>query len=102
MSVKAAFISAVFIAFAVPALAQQPDGAAVFKQACASCHNENQTTAPLPNVLLQMTAESIFNAMTLGRMQIQAISLSEAQQRAVAVFLAGKPFAPTAPIEVKN
>jgi polyvinyl alcohol dehydrogenase (cytochrome) len=102
MRAKSGFIFASFITLAMPALAQQPDGAAVFKQACASCHNENQTTAPLPNVLRQMTAESIFNAMTLGRMQIQAISLSEAQQRAVAVFLAGKPFAPTAPIEVKN
>jgi polyvinyl alcohol dehydrogenase (cytochrome) len=102
MRVKSGFIFAAFITTAVPVLAQQPDGAAVFKQACASCHNENQTTAPLPNVLRQMTAESIFNAMTLGRMQIQAITLSEPEQRAVAVFLAGKPFAPTAQIEVKN
>src|SRR5262245_54431218 len=102
MFAKTAVISSALIALAVPALAQQPNGEGVFKQACASCHNETSTTAPPPAVLRQMTAESIFNAMTLGRMQIQAISLSEADQRAVAVFLAGKPFAPTAAIEVKN
>ena len=68
----------------MPALAQQAaDGAAVFKRACANCHAENQTTAPTPAVLRQMTPEAIFNSLTLGRMQIQAISLSEAEQRAV-------------------
>jgi polyvinyl alcohol dehydrogenase (cytochrome) len=88
---------------AVPALAQQrPDGAAVFKQNCANCHGENQTTAPTPTVLRQMTPEAILNALTLGRMQIQAISLSEAEQRAVSEFLAGKPFGPPAPIVVVN
>ena len=38
-----------------------------------------------------MTPESILNALTLGRMQIQAIGLTDAEQRAVAVFLAGRP-----------
>jgi polyvinyl alcohol dehydrogenase (cytochrome) len=90
------------VAFAIPALAQQPNGEAVFKQSCASCHNENQKTAPTREVLAQMTPESIFNALTLGRMQIQAISLSEADQRAVAVFLAGKPFGPVTPPVVVN
>ena len=44
---------------------------------------ENQTTAPTPAMLRQMTPEAIFNSLTLGRMQMQAISLSEAEQRAV-------------------
>ena len=57
------------VASAMPALAQQPNGEAVFKQSCASCHNENQKTAPTREVLGQMTPESIFNALTLGRMR---------------------------------
>ena len=102
MLVKAGLISGLLITLAIPALAQQPDGAAVFKRACASCHGENQTTAPTPAVLRQMTPEGIFNALTLGRMQVQAISLSEAEQRAVSVFLAGKPFGPVLPPVVVN
>ena len=36
---KAGLITAFLIALAAPALAQQPpDGAAVFKRACANCH----------------------------------------------------------------
>ena len=102
MSLKVLVMTAVIAVVAVPALAQQPNGEAVFKQACASCHNENQKTAPPRDVLAQMTPESIFNALTLGRMQIQAISLSEAEQRAVAVFLTGKPFGPVVPPVVVN
>ncbi|HLG59596.1 MAG TPA: PQQ-binding-like beta-propeller repeat protein [Vicinamibacterales bacterium] len=103
MFVKAGLITGLLIALAVPAPAQQrPDGAAVFKQTCATCHGENQTTAPTPAVLRQMTPESIFNSLTLGRMQIQAISLSEAEQRAVSEFLTGKTFAPVAPPVVVN
>src|SRR6266508_3578259 len=102
MTVKVLLLAVAVVAMASPALAQQPNGEAVFKQACASCHNENQKTAPTREVLAQMTPESIFNALTLGRMQIQAISLSEAEQRAVAVFLAGKPFGPVTPPVVVN
>ena len=102
MSLKVVVMTGAVAAFAIPALAQQPDGDAVFKQACATCHREGQTTAPTRDTLRQMTPESIFNALTLGRMQIQAISLSETEQRAVAVFLAGKPFGPVTPPVVVN
>src|SRR6185503_12266194 len=106
MFVKAGIITTFLVALApaVPALAQQPpDGAAVFTRACANCHAENQTSAPTPTTLRQMKAEEILNALTLGRMQIQAISLSEAEQRAVAVFASGKPFGPvTAPVVVNK
>ncbi len=107
---KAGVIAAFLIALAAPAFAQQPrdgtavaaDGAAVFKRACANCHADNQTTAPTPQILRQMTPEGILNALTLGRMQIQAISLSDAEQRAVSVFASGKPFGPVTPPVVVN
>src|SRR5687768_993673 len=107
---KAGLIATFLVALAAPALAQQArdgaavaaDGAAVFKRACANCHADNQTTAPTPQILRQMTPEGILNSLTLGRMQIQAISLSEAEQRAVAVFASGKPFGPVVPPVVVN
>jgi polyvinyl alcohol dehydrogenase (cytochrome) len=103
MSLRAIVAATAVIALAAPAFAQQqPDGAAVFKQTCATCHAPGQTQAPTPDALRQMTPEAIFNSLTLGRMQIQAITLSDAERRAVAVFLAGRAFAPVAPIEVKN
>src|SRR5687768_892707 len=102
-SMKAGLITAFLIALAAPALAQQAaDGAAVFKRACANCHTDNQTTAPTPQILRQMTPEGILNSLTLGRMQIQAISLSEAEQRAVSVYASGKPFGPVVPPVVVN
>jgi len=39
-----------------------------------------------------MTPEAIFNALTLGRMVLQATALSEAEQRAVSIFLDDRVF----------
>ena len=83
------------IALAVPARAQQaPNGEAVFKQSCATCHREGQNDAPTRDALRQMTPESIYNALTLGRMVLQATALSDDERKAVSVLLAGRPFAP--------
>src|SRR4029434_6036676 len=96
-------ICGVLIALAIPAQAQQPqDGEAVFTQSCATCHRDGQKDAPTRDTLRQMTPEAIFNALTLGRMVLQATALSAPEQRAVSVFLAGKPFAPPSPIVVVN
>jgi polyvinyl alcohol dehydrogenase (cytochrome) len=92
-----------FIALAVPALAQQaPNGEAVFKQSCATCHREGQSDAPTRDALRQMTPESIYNAQTLGRMILQASALSDDERKAVAVFLSGRAFAPPSPLVVVN
>ena len=91
------------IALAVPARAQQaPNGEAVFKQSCASCHRDGQNDAPTRETLRQMTPESILNALTLGRMVLQARALNDNEQKAVAVFLAGRAFAPPSPPVVVN
>ena len=98
MLVRVGVSCLILLALAVPATAQQaPNGEAVFKQSCATCHRDGQTDAPTRDALRQMTPEAIFNALTLGRMILQATALSEAEQRAVSVFLAGKPFAPPSP-----
>ena len=46
-----ACIALVVSATAAPAVAQGVDGAAIFAKACASCHAENQTSAPTPAAL---------------------------------------------------
>src|SRR4029079_2554650 len=76
---------------AAPAVAQTPpDGAAVFKQSCATCH----TAAPADRVpsdraLREMSADAIRTALTTGPMRAQGQALSDAQREALATFLGG-------------
>ncbi len=85
------------VALAAPARAQQaPDGAALYKQQCATCHAEGQTTAPTPTVMRQLTPEGVVNALTNGRMRVQGAALTDAQRRAIAQFITGR--APSATI----
>jgi len=73
--------------------AQAPDGAAVFRAACASCHERPgpDSRAPALDVLRQLAPESIVTALTVGNMFRQAQTLSAAEKRAVAEFVAGRP-----------
>ena len=88
---KTLWLALVVIGTTAAASAQQaPDGAAGFNRACATCHREGQTTAPTPAVLRQLTPEGVLNAITQGRMQVQGATLSEAERRAVAEFVAGR------------
>ena len=103
MSARVGVLCVGLIALAVPARAQQaPNGEAVFKQSCASCHREGQSDAPTRDALRQMTPEAIYNALTLGRMILQATALSDDERKAVSVFLTGRPFAPPSPPVVLN
>ena len=103
MFVRVGVACLVLLGGAATAAAQQtPDGETVFKQSCAMCHRDGQRGAPTRDDLRQMTPEAILNALTLGRMVLQASALSEAEQRAVSTFLAGRPFAPPAPPVVVN
>jgi polyvinyl alcohol dehydrogenase (cytochrome) len=95
------------VAAALPAAAQTPpaaagqrpaasataaSGAAVYEQACAGCHATSGSGAPERDVLRTLTPEAIHNALVNGKMQSQGASLSEAERRAVAEFLAERPF----------
>lgn len=86
-------------AFAVPAAAQAPDGAAVFQAACASCHANPgpDSRAPTREVLAQLAPETILTALISGNMFRQGSALSDAERRAVAGFLAGRPVGAPAP-----
>jgi polyvinyl alcohol dehydrogenase (cytochrome) len=86
------------LGLATPALAQAPaapapSGAAVFDNNCATCHAVNDDRVPTVAALRERPPEFILSALTTGVMRQQGGELTEAQRRAVAEFLAGRPLA---------
>src|SRR5947209_14423114 len=77
----------------IPLYAADPDGEALFKQRCATCHDgAPQPRMPLRTELSARTPEAIYRAMFEGAMKPQADGLSEAEGRAIATFVTGKAF----------
>ena len=94
---------AIVSATAIQASAQTRDGATAFQAACASCHAQPAPDSRAPNQerLAQLSPETIVTALTTGSMFRQGSALSDAERRAVAGFLAGRPVgAPTPPSTV--
>ncbi len=88
-----AFLASLFVAlaFALPARAQTPDGAAIFARDCASCHDgATGSRAPSPDVLKRRSPEAILSALTAGGMRPQGGRLSGSERRAVAEYLSGR------------
>jgi polyvinyl alcohol dehydrogenase (cytochrome) len=92
-----------------PAAQAAPKGEEVFKRACAACHTEAPPpavalgpTGPPPGALMAravpperlklFSPEAIYNALTNGKMQTQAASLTEPERRAAAEFASGQTF----------
>ena len=76
-----------------------PDGAAVFEKACAACHANPppDSRAPTREVLRTVAPEAILTALTAGNMFVQGSGITDAERRAVAGFLAGRPVGTAAP-----
>ena len=64
-------------------------GGELFANNCAICHERGVAHAPNPYILKLMTASSIYNALTVGAMRVQAAALSDEDKKAVAEFLGG-------------
>jgi len=79
-----------FISLA-PIVAAQ-DGAAGYKQNCASCHDGGNDRAPGRDALRGMTPERVLAAMESGPMISMASRLKAQDRRAVAEYLTGKSF----------
>ena len=78
--------------FAAPAIAQTPapNGEALFRTDCATCHTgEAGTRAPAPDVLRQRPATAIIEALSNGPMRVQGARLSGLERRAIAEYLSG-------------
>jgi polyvinyl alcohol dehydrogenase (cytochrome) len=79
------------LAFAL-ALAQAPNGQALFENSCATCHTAaGDARTPSLAALKQRPPEAIVDALTTGVMREQGADLRDAERRAIAEFLAGRP-----------
>src|SRR5258707_9518482 len=79
--------------FALPrsALAQGQDGAVLYRQNCAACHDAGVDRAPGREALQTMSAERVLTALESGAMLSMASRMSATDRRAIAQFVTGKP-----------
>ena len=64
------------------------DGAAIYKQRCASCHATPAPRVPSFGTINAMSGEAIYLALTRGVMKTQAAGLSSAQIFALIGYIA--------------
>jgi polyvinyl alcohol dehydrogenase (cytochrome) len=107
--VAGAFTTSFAFAQAPAGKAAAPQGEEVFKRACAACHTAVQAPPPKlgplgpppgglqaralpPERLKLFSPEAIYNALTNGKMQVQAAALSDPERRAAAEYASGQTF----------
>src|SRR5688500_9899968 len=73
----------------VPASAQV-SGEALYAKRCAMCHDKAVPRAPAREALRLLSPEAVLGALQGGTMLVQALGLTLAEKRAVAVHGAGK------------
>jgi polyvinyl alcohol dehydrogenase (cytochrome) len=98
-------VATVLFAFvAAGARAQAPDGAAVFDKACASCHQNPAPDSRAPNraTLAEIAPEMIYTALVSGNMFRQGSALTDAERRAVAAHIAGRPMGTPAALSTQG
>lgn len=76
------------------AYAAAPDGATLYQQRCATCHDgAAQARTPSRSELAARTPEAVYKAMFEGAMVPQSAGLSADDGRAIARYVTGKEFA---------
>ena len=68
------------------------DGAAVYRAACASCHDAGRERAPNRAALELMSPERVLTSLESGSMISMTAARSAVERRAVAEFVTGKSF----------
>src|SRR6186713_950834 len=70
-----------------------------FERRCAICHDNPgpDSRAPSREALRQLTPERVLAALTTGSMTSRATGMNDAQKRAMAELVTGKPFGDAAP-----
>ena len=66
---------------------QASDGAKVYEDHCATCHNGSDPRTPAVAALRQKTSDEILAALMNGKMQQQGGELTDAERRAVSSYL---------------
>jgi polyvinyl alcohol dehydrogenase (cytochrome) len=69
-------------------LLEAQDGAALYKERCASCHDSPQGRIPSIGAIKQMTPEAVYAALTNGAMKSQASGLSTQEVISLLVYIA--------------
>ena len=69
------------------AAAAGPDGAALYAQRCAKCHEQAQGHVPSREALADRSSTNIVMALMTGAMRPQAAGLSQAEASAIAAYL---------------
>ena len=87
------------LAVILPVLSAQ-DGAAIYKERCASCHDAPQERVPSIAAIKAMSGEAIYVALTNGAMKGRAEGLSTAQIFALIGYIAPTGGAQAAPVSV--
>lgn len=67
-----------------------PDGAALYAERCAVCHDNAQDRTPPKSIIARRAPDEVIMAMTTGSMKTQASGLKPLEIRAIAVYLTGK------------
>ncbi len=67
------------LALLATSLLKGQDGAALYKQRCAGCHNSGAPHVPSLNTIQAMSGEAIYQSLTRGVMKTQAAGLSTAE-----------------------
>jgi polyvinyl alcohol dehydrogenase (cytochrome) len=70
--------------------AQAPDGAALYGQYCAQCHDSGENRAPQRDAFRSMPAERVMASMETGTMITMALNRTGAERQAIAEFLTGR------------
>jgi polyvinyl alcohol dehydrogenase (cytochrome) len=73
------------------------DGAALYKERCATCHDTPKQRVPSLSAIKAMSGETIYTALTSGLMKTQAAGLSTAQIFALIGYIAPTGGAQAAP-----
>jgi polyvinyl alcohol dehydrogenase (cytochrome) len=76
----------------VPLALTAQDGAALYKQRCAPCHDTGANRAPAATALKQMSPEAVETTLRVGSMQAMAFGLSTTEIKSLATHVTGKAF----------
>jgi polyvinyl alcohol dehydrogenase (cytochrome) len=71
--------------------AAPPDGAALYRERCATCHDRPTTRVPPRAVIASASVDQIIQTLTTGGMKAQARGLRASQIRAIAAHLSSAP-----------
>ena len=95
---KRLLITALLAGCAALAIAQAQDGATIYKERCASCHDMPEGRTPALSAIKAMSGEAVYLALTSGSMKSRAEGLSTPQIFALLGYIAPTGGAQTTPV----